>query len=344
MSISPETDRHLARSCWHLVAHRSELLADRDYVRLSWVLGDLAVFNDKGSIVAFDNLCPHRGARIFREVGGNAPAVCAYHGWSYRGGRLRIPKPQSYHPCDLAAARLNEMSVAWCGNFLFVAVAPAEELEAQLGGTWPVLEGISRDIDRRRDVNAYAYECPWRVAVENALEPDHVQMVHPETLGQLQLTEARNAYSGRNSVLSAEIGNARTARMLRSMRRLFDIGHQREDYLAVHVFPFAFVTSTFGYSYALQNFMPARDPCRTHFSSRLLTSRLASQAASQATEAFFASVAEINRQVFAEDHEVCRHVNAEFALDDPARIFSATEDKVRHFRDSVLAAKRDAGF
>lgn len=333
----PAVDRHLARSCWHLVGHRSELALDRDFVRLEWVLGDLVLYNDKGEVIAFDNVCPHRGARFFMEGHGNAPALCAYHGWSYRGGKLRVPKPETYQPCDLVGARLNQFQVAWCGDFVFAAVAPQMGLASQLGGLEPVLAAMSGDIERRRDVDSYVYEAPWRVAVENALEPDHVHMVHAETLDLLNLGTGRNEYHGRNSVFHADIRNETMKKRLTKLRRFFDVRAAEECYTALFVFPFTFLTTTFGYSYALQTFLPARTG-QTHFTTRLFSSRLANSAADAITEPFFASVALMNRRVFAEDHEICRRIDPDFPLDAPGRILSATEEKVGHFRGSVAAA------
>ena len=338
MTMTPAANADLATAYWHLVAHRSEVAADRDFVRLEWPLGELVLYNDKGTLIAFDNVCPHRGARFFLDDRGNAPALCAYHGWSYRGGKLRVPKPETYRPCDLAAARLRQYRLEPCGDFLFASIAPRTDLTTQLGDLAPTIAAVSADIDRVRDVNAYTYACPWRVAVENALEPDHVHMVHPDSLGLLDLEPGVNSFHERNSLLRAGIGNARMSRRLTSMRRFFDIRAAEPGYIAMYLFPFGFLTSTFGYSYALQTFMPARDGATTHFASRLLTARLASSGMEPLVEPFFKSVAAVNRQVFAEDHAICRRVDPAFPLDGPGRILSASEAKVRHFRDSLASA------
>ena len=340
--MAPAIDHHLARSSWHLVAHRSELARDRDFIRLEWVLGDLVLYNDKGDVIAFDNVCPHRGARFFLDDAGNAPALCAYHGWSYRGGQLRIPRRESYRPCDLAGARLNRFSTAWCGDFLFVAVAPQTGLEAQLGDLAPTLAAMSLDIDRRRDTESYRYQCPWRVAVENALEPDHVHMVHADTLGQLELDDGQNSFHGCNSVLRASIGNEQMAKRLTKLRRFFDLQAAEPGYTALFIFPFAFLTTTFGYSYALQTFLPSRGGADTHFTTRLFSARLSSAAAEPITEPFFASVAAMNRSVFEEDHAICRRVDPSFPLDAASRILSVSEQKVAHFRDSVAQTRAAA--
>lgn len=334
--MPPEIDHSLARTCWHLVAHRSELPHDRDFLRLEWVLGDLVLYNDKGLLLAFDNICPHRGARFFIDDEGNAPISCPYHGWGYRGGKLRIPRPETYRACDLQRVRLNTFKTEWCGDFLFVAVEPQTDLSTQLGGLAAILAGMSHDIEKRRSRDGYPYECPWRVAVENALEPDHVAIVHPNTLATLQLDGYRNSYYGYNSALNASIRNESIVRGLNKISRFFDLQHNEKTYTAIFIFPFSFLTTTFGYTYSLQNFFPSRNGLFAHFTTRMFSSRLASPASAEAiTAPFFDSVAKINRTVFAEDHAICRRIAPDFPLDGPDRILSASEEKVAHFRACI---------
>ncbi|MBM9403566.1 Rieske 2Fe-2S domain-containing protein [Gluconacetobacter azotocaptans] len=337
--MAPEIDSYLVRTCWHLVAHRRELCQDRDFLRLEWALGELVLYNDKGEIIAFDNICPHRGARFFTEDAGNAPVLCAYHGWSYRGGKLRVPRPEAYRTCDLESVRLNRFRTEWCGDFLFVAIEPLTDLQSQLGDLVPVLTGMSRDIDRRRNTESYRYECPWRVAVENALEPDHVHMVHPDTLGTLDLDAGQNDYYDRNSVLRASIGNEHILRGLNRISRLFDVESSEKSYTAIFLFPFSFLSSTFGYTYSLQNFFPSRGGADTHFTTRLFSANLSGSSREAIAAPFFESVSEMNRAVFAEDHAICRRIAPEFSLDASDRILSSSEEKVAHFRASVMAAE-----
>lgn len=338
--MTPELDRHLARTCWHMVAHRSELAHDRDFVRLEWLLGDLVLYNDKGDVIAFDNVCPHRGARFFLEGQGNAPAVCPYHGWGYRGGKLRIPRPETFPACKLAQVDLNRFHLAWCGDFAFVAIAPASSLPDQLGDLAPILAGISATIDRQRHRDSYTYEAPWRVAVENALEPDHVAMVHPDTLDTLGLQDLHNTVHGPNSMLRATIGAERMARRLRRIRRFFATDVEEPGYTAIFIYPFACLTTTFGYTFAVQNFMPARTG-HTHFTSRLFSAHVA-PGGEAVTDTFFASVAEMNRTVFAEDHAICRRVDPDFPLEGPNQLLSSSEVAIAHFRRNIEAARRTA--
>ena len=238
----------LAREWWHLVAHRSELATPKDFVRLSWPLGELVLFNDQGSIVAFDNLCPHRGTRLFLDHDGNGPAACPYHGWTFRNGAVRIPPAHAVSSEDRERARLNAYRTEWCGDFLFAGVEPRSPLDVQLGAIGAWLEGVSHDIVGRRDTNAYDYECHWRVAVENALEADHVEMIHPETLATLALQPGRFDFAGANSSWFTEVGDPRIAKRLDALGRHFDLQQAHPGYVNVLVFPFAMLSSTFGYS------------------------------------------------------------------------------------------------
>ena len=84
---------------------------------------------------------------------------------------------------------------------------PRESLEAQLGEMGPLLAAIGADIDSRRDFNVHDFHCDWRVAIENALESDHVQLIHGESLGQLQLGKGDFEFDGANSAWRAPLGN-----------------------------------------------------------------------------------------------------------------------------------------
>ncbi|WP_260466763.1 aromatic ring-hydroxylating oxygenase subunit alpha [Pandoraea apista] len=335
--LSPESfvlENRLSHQYWHLVGHRTELPVDNDFLLLNWADGEIVLFNDHGNIVAFDNLCPHRGTRFFVEDHGNHPAHCAYHGWRYDAGRIHIPEPQRFTPCDLAKAHLNEFRLEWCADFIFIGVAPIMTLSEQLRDTEQVLEEISFNIAGRFDFNRYAFECNWRVALENALEPYHIDMVHPNSLGTLRLGEGENTFHGLNSIWRAPVENSRIDKQLRAMSRLFNIDYQYEGYQSLYIFPYAMLSSTYGYSYSLQNFFPARDPARTHFVSRLLTAPVVPERLATA-QTFFESTAQINRKVFDEDHQICKRIPTQ-ALQSHL-ILADNEAKVRHFRESLAS-------
>ena len=338
MTFSPSMAAQLRDSYWHLLCHRSELPQPGDYLKLDWLGQEVVVFNDQGELVVFDNLCPHRGTRFFTERQGSGTISCPYHGWSYQAGSLHIPCRERYAESDLQHTRLNILQTDWCADFLFAAIAPQMALDAQLGDTFNLLGSLSFNIDGRHDFNAYTFECDWRIALENALEPLHVPFIHQDSLGQLQLGDGDNQFTEWTSVWQAPLGNAQMARKLQGIGRLFQLDGQYHGYQSIYLFPFTMLSSTFGYSYSLQHFFPSAEAHRTHFSSRLLPGVAKSAAAASALGEFFRSSAAMNRQVFAEDHLICQRVYRS-AADEPAfQILSSDEAKIAHFRQCLARA------
>ncbi len=330
--MQPELWDRMFENHWHLVCHRSELERSGDYVRFTILDREIAIFNDGSSIIAFDNRCPHRGARIFDGHAGRQQFLCRYHGWSFRKGKLYGPKQQEFAGCDPAELDLNRLPIEWLEDFLFVSPAPSIGLSDQLGEVAPILSAISRSIFDRADFNAYEFLSDWRIGLENALEPYHVGVVHPTSLGTLQLQPGRNDYHGINSVWSSPVGEARTEKRLRSLTRMFDLTYQYEGYQSIYMFPFTMLSSTFGFSYSLQQFYPSITSDRTHFTSRLFRSRLKEAVKPELLAAFFDSSAELNRQTFEEDHQICQRVFTDSWSKDPPRCWSSSEEKLLHFR------------
>ncbi|PXA90777.1 Rieske (2Fe-2S) protein [Caulobacter sp. D4A] len=335
--MTPQVDA-LYRCYWHLVAHRSEVAEPGAWLRLDWAFGDLLVFNDDGEIGAFDNVCPHRGARFFVGDHGVGPMLCPYHGWRYGGGALKPALAKSFDPEVLAAQTIGRYRTAWCGDFLFVGVEPEQDLADQLGGAAVQLETVSRLITRRRDFHALPFECDWRVAVENALETYHVNLIHGETLASLAMVEKSLVVDGPNLTWEGEVTDKRTLRGLSALGRYFDAAEAYQGYWTIHVFPFAMISSTFGYSYAVQTYFPARDARRTHFCTRLLDGRVR-PGAERAVEAFLDSSAEMNRRIFEEDRQICERVSPAYDLEKPQRAFARSEERLRLLHERLSAMK-----
>lgn len=323
---------------WHLLAHRSELAQPRDFVRFDVAGREVVLHNDGTSIVAFDNRCPHRGARIFDDDAGNERFLCRYHGWSYAKGRVFVADKQSLAHCPLDQLTLNTLHIRWIGDFAFVSQAPCQSLDTQLAGLAPMLETISHGIGGRWDFNRYTYEADWRIALENALEPYHLASIHPETLNTLKLTPGENRYYGRNSIWSSPLGDERIARRMKSLSRLFDLPHQFEGYESLYLFPFTMISSTFGFSQSIQNFLPSKTPGMAHFTSRLFTGRLKPSTKPELVASLMESSATMNRAVFDEDHDICKRVPIDTWSMEPPRFWSASEEKLLHFRRSYQEA------
>lgn len=328
---------------WHMVAHRLELPQNNDFIKFKTPIGEVVIFNDEGELIAFDNRCAHRGTQIYSENFGNQANTCRYHGWTFRSGRLHIPHQEQFVGCDISNADLNRYTLDWCGDFLFLGVSPKKALYDQLDGVAHYIENISFNIDSRLDFSAYEYECYWPLALENALEPYHIDMVHPQTLATLNLERGTNEFYGVNSIWTAPIGNKRINKQLAGLNRFFNIDYQYEGYMSIYMFPFTMISSTYGYSYSLQNFFPSAARFdRTNFTSRLLGTPIKSPSYQNIVMPFLESSAKVNRKVFEEDHDICKLMPADSWSIDPLRYASSEEEKISHFRDSCRKFQENA--
>jgi phenylpropionate dioxygenase-like ring-hydroxylating dioxygenase large terminal subunit len=324
---------------WHLAGHLSELARPRDFVRLSVGTADIVLFNDGNEIVAFDNLCPHRGTRIFDESHGNKPFVCRYHGWSYSKGKIYAGNKDQFSHCDLDQAKLGTLSLERVGDFLFVAVAPKQSVKSQLGELFDIVTAIAQSISNRHDFDSYQYDCYWPIAVENALEPYHVPLIHANSLDQLDLAEGVTHKHDANSIWLTEVGNKSTSRRLEKLSKMFDMKYKHPGYMNIYLFPFSMISSTFGISYSVQNFLPDFVGDKSNFASRLYTSKTLPKLKPHIFQEFFDSTAAINRQIFKEDSEICARVpKISWSIEDP-KFYAKSEERIVFFREACRQAE-----
>ena len=319
---------------WHMVCHRTELPNDGDFLKFKTPIGDVVVFNDSGDYVAFDNRCAHRGALIYTSESGNQANTCKYHGWTFKTGKLIIPSVEQFKGCNIDQADLKKYKLDWCGDFIFVGIEPENDLYGQLDGAAEYIENISFNINGRLDLSAYEYECAWPIALENALEPYHIDMIHTETLANLRLESGTNSFYGSNSVWQSPIGDSRIKKQLEKLSPYFNIDYGYQGYMSIFMFPFTMISSTFGYSYSVQNFFPSQNKeDRTNFMSRLLACNLRDERAQKIVQPLWESSARVNRQVFEEDHAICKVMPTDAWSPEPLTYISEQEVKIAHFRE-----------
>ena len=314
---------------WHLVGHKSEVANDKDYFKLNLLDKEIVVVNDDGDIFAFDNICPHRGTRIFNQTLGNQAISCPYHGWTYRGGKLRIPKKEEFIDCGINNADINKLTIQYCGDFIFVGFKPKKTLNEQLGSLEPILEKISNDIITRLDFDYYNFECDWPIAIENALESDHITKVHKKTLNQLNPKSHDYLFYGYNSVWKALIQNAKINKGLQKIKHNFYINNPYQGYINFLVFPFTMLSSTYGYSYSLQNFLPSVSKNKTNFYSRLLNVKSNNNAL---VKHLMNSTIELNHKIFKEDAEICSLVSTNYWNVKPLKFAKDSDQRINKFR------------
>ncbi len=168
-------DDPLLRREWFAVANLAEVPADRPHgVEL---LGRKVVLWRSGArILAWEDLCVHRGARLSLGRVENGCLRCPYHGWTYNadGRCVRIPA----HPEQTPPARAQTKPYA---------------CREAYGWVWVALEEPPTGVPHFPEWGAQGFRNfvrgPYRVQakapriIENFLDLAHFAFVHPGLLG-----------------------------------------------------------------------------------------------------------------------------------------------------------------
>lgn len=287
---------------WQLVGASTEMDGGRA-VCLPWKEdSELAMFRRGNELVAFDNLCHHRGARIFNSLHNQVPEggpACRYH-----GRKVQVEDDR-------------RKWVGTVGGLLFAGETEHSYPRFLYDGLSDLALFVS-EVPNLRLVHATSYvlDCHWTTAVENALDFEHVPHVHASSLGKLGLrTQGFSAHNDGSTLEKFAIDpvvRERTIKLTGMVLPDFEYAH-------AHIFPYACLSSTMGLSYSLQNYFPRADG-KTNFVHRLYAPEM-----SDLPPWFFKKVAALNDQVFIEDALVCalvKHGTAERLGPSDARILN----------------------
>ncbi len=165
------------RRFWHPIAPACEL-SDDNPTRFVRLLGeDLVLFKDKsGRVGLIQHRCPHRGASLLFGRVEERGIACAYHGWLYdtQGNCLETPAEPA-------------------GSELHLKVKPkVYPVQRFVGMYWaylgpepaPVIPRYKQWVEADGKLRITVYprlDCNWLAALENALDPAHLQFLHQDS-------------------------------------------------------------------------------------------------------------------------------------------------------------------
>lgn len=164
------------KNAWHVV-YRSADLGEGEVRKVRLLGEDLAIWRWQGRVMAWMDLCIHRGARLSMGWVENGQIVCPYHGWRYDcdGRCTYIPA----HP-DLPVPEKAR-------TFTYHA-------EDRYGFVWVCMGEPGKDIpalaewDDADFVNVHTGPYPFKAnaprVVENVLDVTHFPFVHADMLGE----------------------------------------------------------------------------------------------------------------------------------------------------------------
>jgi phenylpropionate dioxygenase-like ring-hydroxylating dioxygenase large terminal subunit len=170
-------------SQWHPVAQPADVTSQPVPVQL---LGqDVVLWRDEsGTVQAFADQCPHRGARLSLGQVRDGQLECPYHGWRFAGNGqcTLVPALPSFKPPASNCAK--RFAVREAHGLLWVRLQVEEGAEPAL----PAF--IAEADDRLRKLNCGPYDVAASAPriIENFLDLSHFGFVHEGWLGSREAT------------------------------------------------------------------------------------------------------------------------------------------------------------
>lgn len=169
---------------WHPVAELNEL-DNRNPLPVRLLGEDLVLWEKDGSIMAWQDLCIHRGTKLSMGWIDNDCLVCPYHGWNYdeSGQCVKIPA----HPDQVppAKAKVNVYRCKITYGLIWVTQGNPDH-DIPYFKEWE--DGSYRNIPS----GPYFFNAAGPRVIENFLDVAHFPFVHEGSLGDRAHPEIRD--------------------------------------------------------------------------------------------------------------------------------------------------------
>jgi Rieske 2Fe-2S family protein len=182
--VGPEQELIFGRT-WQLAGHVSALPRPGSYVTCKAGSEPVLVVRDEhGRLLAYRNVCRHRGSRLLSGSGQCKAAIrCLYHGWTYRfdGTLIGVPEGLEFgerldkSALGLLPARVEEM----CGLIFVNLDLDATPLNELVGDLPSRLERYRIETLVPFGPGGDGQPANWKVVAENYLEGYHIPIAHP---------------------------------------------------------------------------------------------------------------------------------------------------------------------
>jgi phenylpropionate dioxygenase-like ring-hydroxylating dioxygenase large terminal subunit len=169
---------------WHVVG-RSADLAEGQLVAARVLAEDIVIWRLNSKIMAWQDLCVHRGTRLSLGKIKENNLVCPYHGWTYNsaGKCVRIPAHPDQKPPEKAQVKIYRATE--CYGAIWVSLGHPQH------GLPPYPEW--EDPTFRSVVSGpHPYRAHAPRAIENFLDMAHLPFVHAGYLGEPEHAEVND--------------------------------------------------------------------------------------------------------------------------------------------------------
>lgn len=192
-----EQERIFAGS-WICVGREEQLPHPGDYFTCQVAGESLLVLREPdGTVIAFFNVCRHRGTRLCSQDSGKFPATiqCPYHAWTYnlRGELTGAPLMDEVPGFSKADFPLHKAQLALWQGFVYVKISAGEptfdQVYATLQGKFASWNLPALRVLRRID---YDVKANWKLVVQNYSECYHCPLIHPDLARRSPYRSGRN--------------------------------------------------------------------------------------------------------------------------------------------------------
>ena len=248
---------------WFFAGMASDFPENNSFVTLNIFDYPIVIYNFKGELKAFQNICPHRFNKIQTEVKGTGLFMCMYHNWSFdkEGKPKTIPKKTAFdtESESFSCLKVKSLRLEKVGEFLFVSltedVLPIQEY---LGVFYNKLIHISNTLDYNFYFDDDFQNVNWKIIVENVIEAYHCPAIHQTTLfgmGFCRISEVDNEYDNGHSVADypKEVNDEDENKVLKYLE---NIEYKHNTFRHYFIFPNLLISSTEGTSLYVGNVLP----------------------------------------------------------------------------------------
>jgi choline monooxygenase len=138
-----------------------------------------------GAIVAFMNMCLHRGVAVAYGSGNANDFSCPYHAWLYDLGGNLVAAPRMNNPdVDLKNCRLKRLQSRIWRGWIFISFNPEPmPFDEFIGPIEKELWWFKTEECRFAEKMVIEVNCNWKLLVENLVDVYHVPVLHKGTIG-----------------------------------------------------------------------------------------------------------------------------------------------------------------
>jgi 5,5'-dehydrodivanillate O-demethylase len=168
----------LLRRYWHPIALAQDL-SDENPSKFVRVLGDdLVLFRDKsGNTGLIADKCPHRNASMVYGRVEERGISCAYHGWLMDCDGNIIETPPERNDAIMKNVKTTAYPVEIFLSMIWTYMGPTPVPPVTRYDTFFRKDG-------HRDIRLHpVLDCNWLQAMENSMDPAHLQVLHQEFIG-----------------------------------------------------------------------------------------------------------------------------------------------------------------